>query len=64
MSCGVDRHVGRTLAVVTDSDFADVQNGQVVVSKEVLANFNVFAVIALEGRVDKGIFGLTENLLG
>ena len=59
----VDRDIGRDLAVVADDHLGDVQDRAVVVGKKVLADFYIFTVVAVEGRVDPRVVRFAQQLL-
>ena len=63
MTGRVDGHVGGHLAVVADRHFRHVYDGAVIVGEEVLSHFDVGAVIAVEGRIDKRVLGFPEQFL-
>ena len=63
VSGGINGDVRGELAVVADPHFAHVQDRAVVIGEEILPDFDVFSVIAVERRVDPGVVGLSEKLL-
>ena len=63
VTCRIDGDARGDLTVVADHYFAHVDDGAVVVAEEILPDFNVETVVAVEGRIDKSTFRLAEQLL-
>lgn len=61
MSCRIDGYVRRELAVVPDLYFCHVNDSTVVVGEEVLSDFDMCAVIAVKRRVNKSVFGFSQQ---
>ena len=51
MTGGIDRYIRCDLNVFTDTYFADVEDGEVVVCEKVLADLDVVSVVTEEGRL-------------
>ena len=56
MAGGIDAHVGGDEDVVADGDVGSVEDDEVGVGKEVAADADVVAVVAIEGRDDASAF--------
>ena len=63
VTCRIDGDVGSNLTVVADHYFAHVDDRAVVVAEEILADFNVEAIVTVERRIDKGALRLAEQFL-
>ena len=56
----VNRYVGGHLAVVTDGHRSHIDDGAVVVGKEILPHVDMATVITIKGRVQKCSVGSAE----
>ena len=60
----INCHIGGNLAVIADFHFRDVDDRTIVIDKTVLADFDIFAVIAVERRIDPGVVRFAQKLFG
>ena len=68
MTCSVETTVGSDKHIIAKSDFGTIQNDGIVVGKEVLAYFDIIAIIAPEWCQNAAVVGflakqLVEDLL-
>ena len=64
MSCRTDLDIGTAHEVVTDLNFANIKDYEVVVCEKVRSHFDVISVVTVERRFDAKIafLGLSEDL--
>lgn len=56
VSGGVDGHIRRNLGIFPNNDFAYIQDGKVVIGKEIFTYFDVASVVTMKRSIDKNIF--------
>ena len=56
MASCVDIEISRLLTNITNLDLCNIQKSAIIVGKEILADFDVAAVVAIKWWIDKGSF--------
>ena len=61
MTCRIQRDIRCKKAIVADPDLGDIKNSTVLITEEVLSDFDIKSVIAVKRRIYKGVITFSEE---